>query len=73
MLPLETVCWQVSLRHVLIQCQNAERPQASSRTGALEGVMRMGMVPIKAPLQSRAFLALSYWANSTKAMLVERW
>lgn len=46
--------------------------QASSRTGALDGVTRMGIVPIRAPLQSRAFLALSYLANSTKAMLVER-
>ena len=47
--------------------------QASSRTGALEGVTRMGIVPMRAPLQSRAFLALSYLANSRNAMLVERW
>ena len=42
----------------------------SSRTGALEGVTRMGSSPNRAPLQSRAALALSYLANSTKAMLL---
>ena len=62
-----------SPHHMLIQMSGLQKlSQASSRTGALEGVTRMGIVPMRAPLQSRAFLALSYLANSRKAMLVER-